>query len=224
MSYHSHADLGGQPNFGAVVPEAEGDLFHAAWEPEALALTLAMGATGSWNIDMSRSARETLPGYASLSYYALWIEGLERLLLERALVRSDELSTGRMLHPAAPVKRVLRAADVAAALAKGSPTERTETQPARFRIGDWVKTRSTRPDHHTRLPAYAQGKVGRIECNRGVHVFADTNAQGSGEQPHWLYTVSFTGRELWGPDTEEGLVVSIDAWEPYIEPWHPAKH
>ena len=63
MTYVSHADLGGQNGHGPVVPEAEGELFHAAWEPRALALTLAMGATGSWNIDMSRSARETLANY-----------------------------------------------------------------------------------------------------------------------------------------------------------------
>jgi nitrile hydratase subunit beta len=56
MSCLSHADLGGRDNRDRVVPEAEGELFHAAWEPRALAVTLAMGATGSWNIDMSRAA------------------------------------------------------------------------------------------------------------------------------------------------------------------------
>ena len=55
MTYESHADLGGQPGHGAVTPEAEGERFHARWEPRALALTLAMGATGAWNIDMSRA-------------------------------------------------------------------------------------------------------------------------------------------------------------------------
>ena len=72
MSYTSHADLGGQLGHGAVFahapPEAEGALWHAAWEPRALALTLAMGAAGGWNIDQSRAARETLPDYAGLSY------------------------------------------------------------------------------------------------------------------------------------------------------------
>ena len=41
-----------------------------------LALTLAMGASGAWNIDMSRSARETLPAYARLTYYEIWFEAL----------------------------------------------------------------------------------------------------------------------------------------------------
>jgi nitrile hydratase len=73
-------------------------------------------------------------------------------------------------------------------------------------------------NHHTRLPGYARGKVGCIEQIRGMHVFADTHAQGQGEQPQWLYTVAFSGHELWGDDSADGLTVSIDAWEPYLEP------
>ena len=57
LDYTNHADLGGKSGFGRIVPEPEGEYFHATWEPRALALTLAMGATGSWNIDQSRSAR-----------------------------------------------------------------------------------------------------------------------------------------------------------------------
>ena len=218
MSYHSHADIGGQSGHGRVIPEPEGELFHAAWEPKALALTLAMGGTGAWNIDISRSARETLPNYASLSYYALWIEGLQKLLTERGLVSNTELVAGRMLDPPVAVPRVLKAADVPKALAFGAPTQRTPTTAARFAIGDKVRTRSGNVPHHTRLPHYASGKTGRIERVHGVHVFADTNAQGLGEQPQWLYTVAFDGRELWGNESPTGLTVSVDAWEPYLEP------
>ena len=60
MSYMTHADLGGQQGHGRVVPEDEAIRFHESWEPAGLAIVLAMGATGSWNIDMSRAARETL--------------------------------------------------------------------------------------------------------------------------------------------------------------------
>ena len=218
MSYRSHADLGGREDCGRVVREAEGELFHAAWEPSALALNLAMGATGAWNLDMSRAARETLPNYASLRYYEIWIEGLRNLLVERGLVVQDEIAAGRMLHPPRPVPRVLKAAYVAATLAKGSPTERPATRPARFAVGERVLTRWGEVDHHTRLPRYARGKAGTVEHIRGVHVFADANAQGLGEQPQWLYTVVFDGRELWGETAEARLRVSIDAWEPYLEP------
>jgi nitrile hydratase len=54
-------DMGGAQGFGPVQPEVHEPVFHAAWERRALALTLAMGATGQWNIDMSRSRRESLP-------------------------------------------------------------------------------------------------------------------------------------------------------------------
>lgn len=217
MSYTSHADLGGRDGYGPVLPEAEGELFHADWEARALALTLAMGATGAWNIDASRSARETLPDYARLSYYQIWLAALQRLMVERGMLFEDELVAGCRLHASRAVARVLHAADVAAALARGAATERAATGLARFAVGDLVRTRPQRVDHHTRLPGYAQGRLGRVERVHGVHVFADANAQGLGEQPQWLYTVAFEGRELWGEHAEPGLRVSIDAWEPYLE-------
>jgi nitrile hydratase subunit beta len=218
MSYQSHADLGGRPNAERVQPEPETELFHAAWEPRALAVTLAMGATGSWNIDMSRAARETLPDYAQSSYYRIWIGALEKLLAERGLVLSDELAAGRALHPPRPVARVLHEAEVPVALAKGSPTERPVTGAARFQVGERVRTRAERVDHHTRLPGYAHGKQGVVESVQGMHVFADSHAQGLGEQPQWLYRVAFSSRELWGVDAAPGLSVALDAWESYLEP------
>jgi nitrile hydratase len=218
MSYHSHADLGGQLGHGPVQPESENERFHASWEPRALALTLAMGATGQWNIDMSRAARETLPDYAALSYYQIWLAALEELLAERGLVAADEIAAGRMLHPPRPLARVLQAQDVPAVLAKGSSTERPASVPARFAPGQAVRLNRGTPPHHTRLPGYVQGRRGRIERLHGMHVFADGHAQGLGEQPQWLYTVAFDGSELWGDDAAPGLRVSVDAWESYLAP------
>ena len=217
MAYHSRADLGGTAEHGRVMPEPEGELFHAPWEPQVLSLALAMGGTGEWNIDMSRSARETLPDYADLGYYAIWFEALLKLLIERGLVSEDEIESGRALHPTRSVSRILRAADVARLLAKGSSTSRPPTAPAAFALGEQVRMRSSAVPHHTRLPGYSRGKIGRIERIHGVHVFPDTNAQGLGEQPQWLYTIAFEARELWGEDACEGLSVRIDAWEPYLE-------
>ncbi len=215
IGYTSHADLGGEPGHGPVTPEAEGDLFHAAWEPRALALTLAMGATGAWNIDMSRAARETQPGYRELSYYELWIAGLRQLLSERGLLHDDELAAGRALHASPPLARVLKAADVAGVLAKGAPTERAAAAPARFAAGQAVRAYAGPVPHHTRLPHYVRGKRGIVERVNGVHVFADAHALGLGEQPHWLYTVVFDAAELWG-DATSASRVSVDAWEPYL--------
>jgi nitrile hydratase subunit beta len=217
MPYVSHADIGGRSGFGPVVPEPEGAVFHAAWEPRVHAVTLALGATGSWNLDMARSARETLPDYLNLTYYEIWLNGLEKLLIGKRLVTSDELTAGCMQHAPAPVARVLKADQVAAALAKGAPTERAPAGPARFSPGQRVRTRATPAGHHTRLPGYVRGKTGVIERVLGVHVFADVHAQGLGEDPQWLYTVVFEAAELWGSEAKPGHSVSVDAWQPYLE-------
>lgn len=212
MSYLTHADLGGQTGYGPVVPEPEGEPFHAAWEARAMALTLAMGATGMWNIDMSRAARETLPGYAKLDYWRIWLAALEKMLVEHGLADAGEIASGTMQLPPAPIKRVLHAEDVAAVLARGAPTLRPAESPARFAIGDRVRIRADHPNHHTRLPAYARGRLATIERNYGAHVFADAHALGLGEQPHWLYCV------VLDPTERQTASVSFDAWEPYLEP------
>ena len=218
MSYVTHADLGGQAGHGPVRPEPEGQPFHADWEPLALTLSLAMGATGSWNIDMSRAARETLSDYSRLSYFQIWLAALEKLMNERGQLFDDELAQGRVLHPPAPVARVLAAADVSAALAKGAPTLRPDTQAARFQPGQRVRARAGAVDHHTRLPGYVHGKCGVVERLHGTHVFADSHAQGLGECPQPLYTVVFDGVEIWGAAAAPGLRVSVDAWQSYLEP------
>lgn len=213
MAYTTHADIGGLPDMGAVQPEPPGELWHAAWEPRAMALTVAMGATGAWNIDQSRAARETLPDYRQRSYYQVWIGGLQKLLIERGLVSPAELAAGQAQQAGPALPRKLAAADVAAAMARGSPTARPARQPARFAPGDRVMTSPLLRDHHTRIPAYARGKPGVVRQLHGCHVFAEAHAQGLGEQPQWLYTVEFDGRTLWGAGTDPLLRVSIDAWE-----------
>ena len=213
-------DMGGVHGFGAVEPERNEPPFHAEWERRAFALTLAMGLPGGWNLDMSRSAREDRPpeDYLAKSYYEIWLAGLERLLAARGLVGKDEIAAGRMLHPAPPVKRTLAPDDVGKVLYRGGPTVREAHAPARFKPGDRVRAKNMHPRTHTRLPRYVRGHVGIIEEVRGCHVFPDSNATGAGENPQWLYTVRFDGRELWGPDGDPTSKVSVDAWEPYLEP------
>ncbi len=213
-------DMGGMMGFGPVAPEPNEPLFHAGWERRALGVTLAMGATGSWTLDRSRATRESLPPatYLASSYYEIWIRALERLVVDTGLVGADELAAGHALHAGKALRRVLRAADVPAVLAKGAPTEREPSGPARFQPGDRVRTRNMHPTGHTRLPRYVRDRVGTVELIHGAHVFPDTSASGAGEQPQWLYTVLFAGRDIWGPEADPTLSVSVDAWESYLDP------
>ncbi len=225
--WRTSADIGGMPGFGRVEPETDEPLFHASWEPMAMAITVALGASGRWTIDHSRSQRESLPveRYRSNSYYQIWIDALEAQLLRYGMATKEELETGRMHVPPVSLPRKLRAADVDATLARGSPTEREPTRPARFAVGDRVRTSTAMPTGHTRLPVYARGKIGVVRMVHGFHVFPDVHATGEEppdpEDPQWLYAVEFDGRELWGDEGEAGLAVLIDAWEPYLEPVNP---
>ena len=212
-------DLGGMMGFGPIAPEADEPLFHHEWEKRALALTLAAGACGLWNLDVSRHARETLPPaeYLAKSYYDIWLSGLEKLVVRTGMASADELRAGKVLTPPRAVIGKLLAAEVAGVLAKGTPYDRPPPAPARFRVGARVRTRVMNPTTHTRLPRYARGKTGSVEAVRGAFVFPDANAHEVGEDPRWLYTVSFSGEELWGAGADPHLKVSIDAFEPYLD-------
>ncbi|MFA7503162.1 MAG: nitrile hydratase subunit beta [Burkholderiaceae bacterium] len=226
-TWRTSADIGGLPGFGPVEPETDEPLFHASWEPAAMAITVALGASGRWTIDHSRATRESLPleRYRSNTYYQIWLDALDAQMLRYGMASPEELATGEMRIPPVALPRKLAAADVDATLARGSPTERPSTRAARFSPGDRVRTSSAMPSGHTRLPVYARGKTGVVRLVHGVHVYPDVHSTGDAppyrEDPHWLYAVEFDGRELWGDDGESGLNVLIDAWEPYLEPANP---
>jgi nitrile hydratase subunit beta len=211
-------DMGGMHGFGPVEPEPDEPVFHAPWEGRALAMNRAMGSLGLWNIDIGRFSRESLPPdvYLGSSYYRKWTLGLEHLVVQFGLVGEDELAAGHALHPAAPVKSTLTAAEAPKLLSRGS-FERPAAAPARFAVGDRVRMKNMHPTGHTRLPRYVRGHAGVVECIRGCHVFPDAVVGGRGEEPHWLYTVVFDGRELWGEAGDPALTVSVEAWEPYLD-------
>jgi nitrile hydratase len=213
-------DLGGMMGFGRIRFAPDEPWFHAEWERRVFGLTLAMGSSGAWNLDTTRHARESLSPaeYLAASYYEIWLKGVEKLVVQTGLVSPEELTLGRALTAPAAVERVLRAQVVPGVLARGGPVDRPIERAARFALGDRVVTRNMHPTGHTRLPRYARDKEGAVERVHGVHVFPDTNAHGEGEHPQWLYTVRFSGRELWGEEADPTLVVSIDAWESYLEP------
>ena len=212
-------DMGGMQNFGPIDTNPDEPLFHHEWERQVLVLTLAMGATGTWNLDESRFARESLPPsyYLSAGYYGIWLAALENLLKAHALVSENELREGAMSSAPAPVKRVLAAEQVPAVLAAGAPVTRAAPRDAAFDIGDKVKVKNRHTPTHTRLPAYIRGCTGTVVRVHGCHVYPDSHAIGEGEDPHWLYNIEFDAQSLWGDSTKQFGDVHVDCWEPYLE-------
>jgi nitrile hydratase len=120
------------------------------------------------------------------------------MIKERELVSDDEIATGHSLRPPKPVRRVLSPGDVAKTLHRGGPTDRNTNTAAAFKPGERVRAKNINPLTHTRLPRYVRGHVGTIERVIGFHVFPDSNATGA--------------------DGDATVKVSVDAWEPYLEP------
>jgi nitrile hydratase subunit beta len=213
-------DMGGMDGFGKVEPEPNEPMFHADWEARVLAMVRAMGAAGAFNIDTSRYYRETLPPaiYLASSYYKKWFLGLESMLVDKGFLAEADIAAGRAVQPAKPLKHgKFAVSDVERVMVRGKFGRRASA-PAKFKPGDKVRAKNIHPATHTRLPRYVRGHVGVIERDHGCHVFSDTAAMELGENPQWLYSVVFDSTQLWGADADPTVKVSIDAFEPYLEP------
>lgn len=213
-------DLGGMDGFGKVQPEPDDEPpFHEPWEGRVLAMTRALGAAGAWNIDVGRYGIERLPPhiYLAATYYQKWFLRNEKLCLEQGLVTPEELAAGRAKSPGKSLSgKVVTPDDIGKTLIRGS-YGRTPTAPTRFQVGDRVRTKNMHPKSHTRLPRFVRGHVGVIDRIQGFHVYPDAVVAEGKEDPQWLYTVMFDGRELWGADSDPTFEVSIEAFEPYLE-------
>ncbi len=219
-------DMGGRFGDGPVSPEPEdAPVFAEDWHGRALAVTLAAGFLGQWNIDVSRHARERLSptDHARFSYYEKWMSGLADLLVEKGVLTLDDLRgvDGDGVHPL--TERTLKADAVAGALAKGGPADRPSNVAVRFQAGQAVRTLGQSANRlvdggHTRLPIYAAGATGRILRLHGTHVLPDSNAHGLGEAPEPLYAVVFPASELWANPEHPADEVVLDLWQSYLEP------
>jgi nitrile hydratase len=215
--------MGGRFGDGPVVAEEDNVVFEKDWHARALAVTLAAGALGQWNIDVSRHARERLSpkDYARFSYYEKWMAALADLLVETGVVSEAEL-TGGAPEPSPLATRKLRPENVAQVLAAGGPADRPSDIEPLFRPGQAVRTRRITANRlvdggHTRLPRYAAGAVGTVLRYHGTHVLPDSAAHRLGDAPEPLYAVAFAAGELWANPEHGRDEVILDLWQSYLE-------
>ena len=215
-------DLGGRCGFGAIddmfIGDGQSALFPNEWEATVFGMTLACGMLGQWNLDQTRFAREQMrpAHYLASTYYEHWLDGLERLLVERGLLSTAELQSGKAAGKgrlqAVTVERV------AEILGQGAPTILPAEAAPRFISGARVRARNGTPKSHTRAPRYTRGREGVIVFHHGAHVFPDQHAASGEKQPIHLYNVRFEAHELWGEADAEGkTAVYVDLFEPYLE-------
>ena len=81
-------DIGGQTGFGPVPLGGDGLPFHHDWEARVYALNGVLRARGVYGVDEFRDAIERIPPleYLQLSYYERWLQAIETLLAEKALL------------------------------------------------------------------------------------------------------------------------------------------
>lgn len=214
-------DLGGKHGYGPIEREENEPVFHERWEAAVFAMSGVGPVAGAWNnIDRFRHAVERIDPVAYLShgYYGRWLGGIETLLVEAGVLSTEEITTRAIERGASGRDRVAaRPSETPDPLSEAAPgSERKLDWAPVFSVNDVVVTSSAVKPGHTRLPAYARGKLGRIHALHDGWVYPDTNAHGQGEQPQYLYTVEFTGDELWGEGADAALKVYLDLFEPYL--------
>ena len=213
-------DMGGMDGFGKVEAEQNEPPFHEPWEGRVLAMKRAMGATGVWNIDMSRFARTAAAaGLSRRDLLPEMVAGLRNMLVERGFIDADEVEAGHALRPGKPLKRgPFGMKDVERVLNRakfGRPHQHRAEVQAR---------RQGALQEHQSGDAHAAAALRARPCRRGraeprlPRVPGLAPSIDGAENPQWLYTVVFDEPELWGADADPTVKISIDAFEPYLDP------
>jgi nitrile hydratase subunit beta len=213
-------DMGGMQDMGPVQPEKNEPVFHEAWEGRVWGMMWLSSVWGKWNVDAMRHSIERIPpaDYLRMSYYEKWLAALVDLVTGRGLVTRAEVESERPEAGSAKATPPVQAEGVPALIARGNPVKRDVAVAARFKAGQRVRGRNINPTTHTRLPRYARGKLGTIERDHGVFLFADSNAHFLGEKPQHLYSVRFAARELWGEQASPRDSVYVNLWDDHLEP------
>ncbi|XOV84716.1 MAG: nitrile hydratase subunit beta [bacterium] len=226
-------DLGGKHGFGVVAPDDLSPGFAERWHGSVFAMINSLAASGVMrNTDHFRHAIERIDpvSYLEDGYYGRWLGAAETLLVEAGVLDQQQITERAMTlgaqgseriaaRPQAVVQRAQRAHQQQHPGSGSQPAtaERVSSRQAKFSVGDRVRTTLTPVPGHTRLPAYARGRLGTVVAVHGCWVYPDSNAHHQGEAPQHLYTLCFDARTLWGAGADN-LEVCLDLFEPYLHP------
>ena len=217
-------DVGGM-HLGSVPIRANEPLFHANWERGIFGAVICAIIKGAYNVDQFRSGIEQMAAapYLKASYYEKWLFTLE-YNLKRAGVLSDDAIQAqverlrRNPNLAMPERKDEALLTTLNWLIPAGHSSRTQvSQPPGFTLGAVVRGKFVKPEPHTRIPGYCQGKVGRVRLVHDAYPLVDEVVRHGPESPQYIYSVGFPARDLW-PDAEPGTEVCVDLWESYLEP------
>ena len=221
-------DLGGMEGLGPVPIEADEAPWHEVWEGRTLGATLAAVVSGMLVPPTHRAVIEALHPvtYLSMSYYELWLYGLEQRAIATGVLTQEEIEArlaDTLSNPDAPIPQDRNPAileGVRGLISQGVPPgpERLE-QPPRFTRGDVVRTKRIelrapgRP--HTRIPGYAQDRLGVVEDVRRPMLLEDALVASGEVRFEHVYAVRLRTRDIW-PDAGRRDTIVVDLWESYL--------
>lgn len=198
-------DMGGMQCMGPVVREADEPVFHTEWERRVFGVMLSLMGGAQFSVDSFRYAIERMrpAEYLETSYYEHWLHAMETLLRERGMIDGE-------------TDVILPVDQTKAMAAKVLPARLDVPVAAGFKPGDAVVTRNIQPLGHTRLPRYVRGKRGTVMIDHGVFLFPDTYAVDGDPKPQHVYSVRFSGPEIWGEAADPNASIRIDMFEDYL--------
>jgi nitrile hydratase len=212
-------DLGGMD--GLTLPERDqGFPLHEQWERQVWGLVMSRRIPGYRS--GGRAALERMPPdqYLSLPYYAKWLWREETAMVRAGIVTESELADpdGPLTMPNLPDFTPAGPAEIIASLAADDSDELEAEVAPRYSVGDEVMVRNQHPTGHTRVPRYTRGHRGVIHTHHGVHILLDDFPNGEDPGQQHLYTVMFTGEELWGDRANVNDRICAELWEFHLEP------
>jgi nitrile hydratase beta subunit len=212
-------DLGGMDGFRLPVRD-QGFALHEEWERQVWGLLLASFGIPGLPPGPSRPVLESMPPewYLTTPYYGRFLELRERALLASGLVTQEELDNpdGPVAMPNLPGFAPATPEQIVQFLRQEQSGQVNVDTPSAFAPGDAVVVKNDHPAGHTRVPRYVRGRRGVIHRDHGVHQFEDAVAPGTQVGPQHLYTVTFTGQELWGSRGHARDRMHVELWEIHL--------
>ncbi|MET0704048.1 MAG: SH3-like domain-containing protein [Mycobacterium sp.] len=222
-------DLGGMEGLGSIPIESNEEAQQESWGRRTISATLAAVVPGMLSPPTHRAIMQAVHpvAYMSMSHYELWLYALEQQAVASGVLTQDEIETRVatvLANPSTPMpqdRNPVIIAGVRDLLSQGAPLgPETLEKPPRFVPGDLVRTKRipARQDElsHTRLPGYAQQRVGVVAEVRRPMVLEDVVVAAGEVQFEHVYALRLQARDIW-PDADRGNSVIIDVWESYLE-------
>jgi nitrile hydratase len=211
-------DLGGKQGHGPVPVDTGDAPFSHDWERRVWGLARE-GLVPSMTIDWFRHGLEMMvpADYLTQSYFEKWATNYLMIFADDGIASLQEIEAGHVADPAPRAAAKTTEEVVEQVRAGCTDFSVPPDAPAKFSIGDKVLTLDHGTAPHTRLPGYARSRRGTIIAHHGAHLLPDEGAKGRHVGDH-LYTISFTARELWGPDAHPADTVTLELWESYLVP------